>query len=174
MAGRGCSVKIQILRQEDGQDVFTDEINLPVALHSPLSVLKELLQDVAHIIVANQVLILCDLTDPDRNRDVHLDSSRDELTLFQCGVQQGSVLALHALGLNTASISRFDDLHKNRKEAAVNSDPRPIQTVSTAIKPDRANHSYNGIIFDVACKSPFEIDVVSVAVGGMLGRVVRI
>jgi hypothetical protein len=34
--------------------------------------------------------------------------------------------------------------------------------------------SYNGIIFDVECHGPFEVDVISVSIGGMLGRIVSI
>lgn len=172
MAGRGCTVKIRILRQEE-HEVQTDEISLPVALHSPLLVLKELLQDISHIVIENQVLILCDLSDPDRNNDTHLDSSKDEMTLFQCGVQQGSVLGLHALGLNTAHIAHFDDLQRN-KAAAISTDPRPVHTIATVVTPDQANHSFNGIIFNIRSKSPFELDIRSISVGGMLGRVVNI
>ena len=173
MAGRGCTVTVQILRQV-GQEVQTDEINLPVALHSPLSVLKALLRNVSQIEVENQVLILCDLSDPDRNNDVHLDHSKDDHTLFQCGIEQGSVLALHALGVSRDHVGHFGDLHKNKivTDAVHCNDRRPIQKLSTDITPDQANHSYNGIIFDVMSKSPFEVDITSLAVGGMLGRVV--
>jgi hypothetical protein len=171
MAGRGCTVKIQILRQE-GQSVQTDEVSLPVALHSPLVVLRALLQAVSHIDAADQVLILCDLSDPDRNNDVHLDSSKDEMTLFQCGVQQGSVLGLHALGISGNLAHRFDDLHSQAaKQAQLCTDPRPIHRIETDITPEQANHSYNGIVFNICSKSPYELDVRSVSVGGMLGRV---
>jgi hypothetical protein len=33
--------------------------------------------------------------------------------------------------------------------------------------------SYNGIVFDVECNGPFQIEIKSVFVAGMLGRVVR-
>lgn len=167
---------VRILRQV-GQEVHTDEIGLPVALHSPLSVLKDLLRDISHINVENQVLILCDLSDPDRNNDIHLDHSKDDHTLFQCGVEQGSVLALHALGISREQVGHFEDLHKNNVVTDAlhgGNDRRPVQSISTDITPGQANHSYNGIIFDVMSKSPFEVDISSVAVGGMLGRVVRV
>ena len=164
---------VQITRVQEEQEVETDEITLPVALHRPLLVLKELLQDISHIEVSNQVLILCDLSDPDRNNDIHLDSTKDEMTLFQCGVTQGSVLGLHALGVNTSHVEHFSDYHKNNQSARSGvGDPRLLHTISTDITPDQANHSYNGIIFNVYCKSPYELDISSVSVGGMLGRVV--
>ncbi len=34
--------------------------------------------------------------------------------------------------------------------------------------------SYNGIIFDVSTNGPFEVDILSVSVAGMLGRVVSL
>ncbi len=33
-------------------------------------------------------------------------------------------------------------------------------------------NSYNGVIFDVESHGPFEVDLVSVSIAGMLGRVV--
>jgi hypothetical protein len=46
-----------------------EEMVLPVALHSPLEVLKEQMQDITNILMTDQVLILCDLNDPERNND---------------------------------------------------------------------------------------------------------
>ena len=46
------------------------------------------------------------------------------------------------------------------------------RSLNTKITAARANHSYNGVIFDVMCNGPFEVDLLSVSVGGMLGRVV--
>jgi hypothetical protein len=46
-----------------------------------------------------------------------------------------------------------------------------IKTLHTDVTAAQANHSYNGIIFDVESKDTYEINVHSVSVGGMLGRV---
>jgi hypothetical protein len=168
MAGRGCTVTVQISRLVNNE-MQTDEISLPVALHSPLLVLKEMLQDISGIEMGNQVLILCDLTDADRNGDIHLDADRDEATLFQCGLRQGSVLTLHSVG-----ITRHDIVHASRKPVPQYADPRPKHYLSSQITPAAANHSYNGIIFSICSKSPYELDVFSFCVGGMLGRLVSL
>lgn len=210
MAGRGCTVTVRIARRVllEGEarhasahhsgagngasttgneasrvgDLETSEISLPVALHSPLSVLRSMLQHISGIDVAEQVLVLCDLTDPDRNRDVLLAEHWNDSTLGQCGIVNGSFLTLHALGIapdsgNTGS--SFHDLLRTRRDtkaaaAPVESDPRPMRELKTSIGPAEANHSYNGVMFDVHAKSPFEIDLYSVHVGGMLGRVVSL
>jgi hypothetical protein len=141
-----------------------------------------MLQSISGIDVAEQVLVLCDLTDPDRNRDVHLADHWNDSTLAQCGITDGSYLTLHALGVapdsgNTGS--NFHDLLRSRKETkasaatAAAADARPVLQLVTEITPADANHSYNGVMFDVHTKSPFEVDLYSVHVGGMLGRVVR-
>ena len=38
----------------------------------------------------------------------------------------------------------------------------PMYTLSTRLGPKDANHSYNGIIFDVEAKAPYEVLVTSV------------
>ena len=63
MANRGCTITVSLL-DSDGATM-----TLPVALHSPLSVLKDQLATITSISVQEQVLILCDLTDKDRNND---------------------------------------------------------------------------------------------------------
>jgi len=50
---------------------------------------------------------------------------------------------------------------------------QPIYMLSTPITAAQANHSYNGIIFDVMCKSPYQVNITAISVAGMLGRVVR-
>lgn len=94
MAGRGVTITINVL---EGQSDKVETLHLPVALHSPLEVLKQQLQDIVGIAVREQVLILLDLSDPDRNRDVLL-IGRDHESLRQCGIRRNSVLTLHALG----------------------------------------------------------------------------
>ena len=94
MAGRGCTICIQILGGATG-DGEIEEINLPVAVHSPLEVLKEQLEEICGIPLKDQVLILCDLSDPDRNSDRLL---QENITLYQTGIRNKSVLTLHGNG----------------------------------------------------------------------------
>ena len=50
----------------------------------------------------------------------------------------------------------------------------PLVTLITEITAAKANHSYNGIIFDIEVKGPFEVELHSVSIGGMLGPMVNI
>ena len=107
---------------------------------------------------SEQVIILLDLSDPDRNHDVELED--DYATLREHGVIQGSVLSVHAL---CASDGR-DHL---MQEAGNMSIPKFVEemrqedltTLVTPIGPAEADHSYNGIIFDIGCKGPYEIAI---------------
>ena len=177
MANRGCTVCITILGGSSG-DGKNEEISLPVALHSPLSVLKEQLQDLTDIAIADQVMILCDMTDVERNNDQLLEG-RDYMSLRDCGIRNGAVLTLHALGM---SAERKQQMQKEalKKKVAPILAVEPVnesnmkRSLNTKITAARANHSYNGVIFDVMCNGPFEVDLLSVSVGGMLGRVVSL
>ena len=175
MANRGCTVCITILGGSSGE-CHNEELSLPVALHSPLSVLKEQLQDLTDIAIPDQVLILCDLTDVERNNDTLLEG-RDYMSLRDCGIRNGAVMTLHALGM---SAERKQQMQKEvlKKKLSQNfvqthaSEENKKRTLDTNITAAAANHSYNGVIFDVMCNGPFEVDLLSVSVGGMLGRVV--
>lgn len=168
MAGRGCTITVKLLSGGTSEGEAED-ISLTVALHSPLEVLKDELAELTGIAREDQVLILCDLNDPDRNSDLLL-VGRDHMPLRQIGIAQDSVLTLHPLGITAEQ--RLQILRDTfaRKKSEVQE--RPTFTLETAITPNQADHSYNGIIFDVECNGPYEIDLVSVNVGGMLGRVV--
>ncbi len=67
MAGRGVNIIVKVLGQGE-----SGEMQLPVALHTPLEVLRVQLAQYTGIGVLDQMLILCDLSDPDRNKDVSL------------------------------------------------------------------------------------------------------
>ena len=178
MAGRGCTVSIAILGGAGG-DGQNEELSLPVALHSPLSVLKEQLEELTGINVRDQVMILCDLTDIERNNDVLLEG-RDYMSLRELQIKNGSVITLHALGMCA------EKKHKMIKEAVkkmtdVNNDSNVIlkeseiiRTLGTKITAAQANHSYNGVVFDVMSNGPFELELTSVSIAGMLGRVVSL
>jgi len=135
MAGRGCTIIIKLLGGANGQGDI-EELSLPVALHSPLHVLRDQLFQIVRIAPPEQVLILCDLSDPDRNSDVLLNG-RDFMTLSECGITSGSVLTLHALGLSaekkqTLLVEAFSNKaienHQN------------IQVLETDISPEEADH----------------------------------
>lgn len=51
MAGRGCTITVRLLTNDSQSEV----ISLPVALHSPLDVLKDLLRQQSDIPPNNQV-----------------------------------------------------------------------------------------------------------------------
>jgi hypothetical protein len=130
---------------------------------SPLHVLKDHLHDLTGITPPAQVLILCDLTDPDRNRDVVL-TGRDFDSLFDCGIQDGSFLTLHPLGLPRSTLGHETTPGVNVVDNSL--------FVETPITPAAADHSYNGVIFDVESKGSYETQILSLSFGGMRGRIV--
>lgn len=166
----GCSIRVEVLGGASGNGQ-SEELSLPVALHSPLEVLREQLEGLTNIRIQDQVLILCDLRDPERNSDVLL-TGRDHMTLRDCGIRNGAVLTLHALGLTAERKMSILNEAKQKKEHVIPVDVEPIYMLTTPITAAQANHSYNGIIFDVASTGSFEVDVTSIWIGGMLGRVV--
>ena len=179
MSGRGCTVCITILGGTDSAGSGSsknEELSLPVALHSPLSVLKEQLEELTGIPIADQVVILCDLSDVERNNDKLLEG-RDYMSLRDCGIKNGAVMTLHALGLSAERYaaerkSKMTKVVKEVDEEASVRDEDKKRTLETKITAARADHSYNGVLFDIKCNGPFEVDLLSVSVGGMLGRVV--
>ena len=165
MAGRGCTIEIRIHRStsssatnsvnttgnnlgtgtnttgDTGSDLEQNwnVIHLPVALHSPLLVLKEQLELISQISVQRQILILLDLTDPDRNSDVLLDN-RDSYSLRDIGIRQKSVLTLHSLGGTNLSETRVNTITKNEKVH------EKMHIIATRVNAAKADHSFNGVI----------------------------
>ena len=189
MAGRGVLIRIEVIG-----GATSGIISLPVALHSPLEVLREQLQELTNIPIADQVLILCNLEDRERNSDVLLDG-RDHLSLRQCGISNGSFLTLHPLGQHAQNNMRFNSEQlasagsvttsneavnkptstglstlRSPRSIAPSFDDLPPLVVESRINAANADHSYNGIIFDVVNKGPYEIQLNSISLGGMLGR----
>jgi len=169
MAGRGISLIVQLL---DGESGGVEEMSLPVALHAPLEVLRSQLHEATGIPSAQQVLILCDLKDSERNNDKLL-VGMDFLSLRDCGITCGSTLTLHSLGLTPElRKSLVANAQALSKTAAISdAASENIYTLSTAISAAQANHSYAGVIFDISVKGPHLVDVQSFSFGGMLGRV---
>jgi hypothetical protein len=136
---------------------------------SPLHVLRDHLREITGITSPSQVLILCDLTDPDRNRDVLLTAgTHDYQSLFECGIRDGSLLTLHPIGISR-QIQRNQEANNQQVNEEEESD---VYSVVTSITPAQADHSYNGVIFDIESRGPYETDIISFSFGGMLGRVV--
>jgi hypothetical protein len=139
MSGRGCTITIKILGGSTGNGEVED-MSLPVALHSPLLVLKEQLMDIVGIPLQDQVLILCDLTDPDRNNDKLLNG-RDHNTLRTCGIMNGSTLTLHALGISAEQKQQLTkDAMSNKKADCKDKNEKPRITLSTPIGAADADH----------------------------------
>jgi hypothetical protein len=166
MAGRGCTITIQVLggalRQND------HEISLPVALHTTLDVLKRQLSELTGIATQIQVLILCDLSDAERNNDKEL-SGLDNLSLREIGIKNNSFLTLHGIGLMESRTQLLNEALKKKLELnPIDLDSRVLMTPITA---SEANHSYNGIIFDIESIGPNEVEIISFSIAGMLGRV---
>jgi hypothetical protein len=174
MANRGCTICITVLGGSTGKN---EEFSIPVALHAPLSVLKEQLEDITGIAILDQVVILCDLTDVERNNDKLLEG-RDYMSLRECGIKNKAQISLHALGMSAekyAAERKAQMLKVVVEEEPENSREEDIKrTLATKITAAKADHSYNGVIFDVKCNGPFEVDLQSVLLGGMLGRVVSL
>jgi hypothetical protein len=161
MSGRGCTLHFEITKHS-GE---TNNVDVSVAAHSPLIVLKERLEELSDILIADQAIILCDLSDRDRNNDRLLSTTDDMKSLVECGIVDGSHLTLHPIGksLKRSSSSQSSSVENTSQE---------VHYAPTPISPAQADHSYNGIIFDVASKGTYEVTIVSVSVGGMLGRMV--
>lgn len=163
MAGRGCVIKVQITRNA-AETSSPEEISLQVALHSPLEVLKLQLQQMTRISLQSQVLILLDLSDADRNSDRLLEHEQNHITLRNLGIRQNSVLSLHSLGAmkNDATAEEVDSSDGVKEK---------VFSLSTLIPASRADHSYNGVIFNIASKGAFEVTIKSIHLAGMLSMV---
>ena len=173
MAGRGCTVKVQVLNPSRGGEAV-DEIFLPVALHSPLLVFKQRLAECSDIEVDDQVLIFCDLTDPDRNSDVVLNQDYDNISLRDCNFTADSLLTLHALGMSAerrAAVLREASTNAEAERQALVMKTKDTTIIATPTTAANADHSFNGIIFDVVAKGAYEVQVTSISLAGMLGRV---
>lgn len=140
MAGRGCTITIKVLGGSTGNGEVED-LSLPVALHSPLQVLKEQLMDIIGIPTEDQVLILCDLSDPDRNSD-RLLNGRDFDTLRACGIRNGSTLTLHALGISAEQKQKLTKDAMAGKVPVKSPNDKPRHVLSTPITAAEANHRY--------------------------------
>ena len=172
MAGRGCTVKVQVLNPSRGGDGI-DEIFLPVALHSPLLVFKQRLAECSDIDVNDQVLIFCDLSDPDRNSDVVLNQDYDNISLRDCNFTADSLLTLHALGMSAerrAALLRSAATNAEAEKQALELKTRNTVIMATPTTAANADHSFNGIIFDIVAKGAYEVQVASISLAGMLGR----
>ena len=58
-----------------------------------------------------------------------------------------------------------------KKKLAANPIDTDSKVVMTPVSAAQANHSYNGIIFDIESPGPYEVEIISFQIAGMLGRV---
>lgn len=137
MAGRGCTITVKLLGTGHDSNEAED-ISLPVALHSPLAILREQLAPISGIPPSDQILILCDLSDPDRNSDILL-VGRDHMSLRQIGIVNGSLLTLHPLGM-TAEMKQkiMKTAFANQKKLEIYD--RKVYSLDTDITPADADH----------------------------------
>lgn len=138
MSGRGCTITIKILGGSTGNGE-NEDMSLPVALHSPLLVLKEQLADLIGIAIADQVLILCDLSDVERNSDKLLVGV-DHMSLRNCGITNGSVLTLHALGMSAERKQKMAREALSNANKKLSANEKPIYKLDTHIVPAEADH----------------------------------
>jgi len=183
---RGCTVIVQLLNPSSGGGAsssagaagggsdISEEISLQVALHTPLGIFKSRLQDICGISADDQVLILCDLTDSDRNNDVHLGADYDNISLRDCRIRANSVLTLHALGVSAEKRALLLKDAADQKESQVEAFRKKTNgtaVLATPVTAAQADHSFNGIIFDLQSRGAYEVNIYSLSVAGMLGRV---
>ena len=91
------------------------------------------------------------------------------MSLRECGIRPGSTLTLHALGMSAEKKQQMtEQAFATMKAESENEGTVVLDTPTTA---EQADHSYNGIIFDVACNGPYEVDLLSIFIAGMLSRV---
>ncbi len=147
------------------------------------------------------MLIRCELSDPDRNHDRVLVG--DELTLRQLGVRHQDTLTLHQLGgelmtgqgssreLESGQGSSQTQLLEPTKSVIAEENAPNVNstgdyapdlstgdanafTVSSRISANNADHSYNGLVFDIEALDAYEVEITGIALAGMLGRLVRL
>ncbi len=163
------------------------QIVLDVARHAPLYILMDELEAKTGVHVERQSLVLID---PDDETDSLLLDD-DELPIHTFGVREGSRLLLTALedtpepenpldlvdvpdpsvdaAADYVDAARFFSLEppegspRATAPRALNARPSVYRRrLDTPIQPNRANHSFNGVMFDVKPKGPFEVVVSSI------------
>jgi|EP01046_Picozoa_sp_COSAG06_P043313 hypothetical protein len=179
MAGRGINLSVEF----DGE-----HLQLNVARHAPLYILMDELAAKTGVAAELQSLVLIDEEDETDSR--LLDN--EDMPLYHLGVRDGSRLLLTALEdtpdwqePTMVSDSRQEDIDADAEAAAQffvleppRGSPRAMapkalesrpsvyrRRLDTPIQPRRANHSFNGVMFDVKPKGPFEVMVSSIWVG---------
>ena len=98
--------------------------------------LKEQLHSLTRIAICDQVLILCDLSDTERNSDKILQGL-DDLTLRECNIKADSFLTLHALGVK-AEAEQNSKLSADETDISKKKDN--VVTLDTPITAAQADH----------------------------------
>ena len=170
MAGRGCNIFLRVHRSSE---LFhSDEHTLPVALHSPLSVLKDHIVNITGIPYMEQQVALVE--EGERSVGGVMPMENEWRTLREYGVRDGSVVKVQPSGGFSVEYTPGETTDKSQIEnapARVGASMLRKSTLATAILARQADHSYNGILFDVTTKGPYCVSITSISVAGMLGRV---
>lgn len=97
------------------------------------------------------------------------------MSLRDIGIRDGSVLTIHPLGTNAEKLhiqNKIASLKiKDKYKPKIEPNAPELHILETPVSPKEADHSYNGIIFDISVKGHRECEIVSLSLGGMLGRV---
>ena len=101
--------------------------------------MKEQLATLTGIPVPDQVIILCDLNDVERNSDTLLNG-REYFSLRDCGIVNGSILTLHALGMNAELKQKMTTEALNKLSKDKNKDDIVYHILHTPITAAQANH----------------------------------
>lgn len=178
MAGRGVTVAVEF----DGS-----HFELHVAGHAPLYILMDELTEKTGVHAELQSLVLID---PEDETDSRLLDD-EELPLYTLGLRDGSRLLLTALeetpdfmdpadeggpdppgvcpdadtelAAQLFSLDQPEGSPRAKAPRALNARPSVYRRkLDTPIQPNRANHSFNGVMFDVKPKGPFEVVVSSI------------
>jgi hypothetical protein len=129
-----------------------------------VEVLLEQLGNISKIPVEQQVLILLNLDDPDRNTDRVIDlEAAGHRSLREIGIVNNAVLTLHSLGAVKQSAKE--------RRVIIAKKPEIRHRLNTVVHPRQADHCFNGIIFNIASKGPYEVVIKSIFLGGMLGHI---
>jgi len=147
MAGRGVRINVTI-------DATGEDIEVFIARHSPLSLLKQKLSRRTGIAPRLQslVLVLHDATDSMLLEDDH------EL-IQHLGITHGSRLLMSTLSEVSPASQRSQVARALSVESPYegSADRQAQRKLVTPVQPRDANHSYNGVMFDIKPKGPYEV-----------------
>ena len=149
-----------------------------MALHSPVSVLKAQLAKLTQIAAHDQDLThVMEEWAQGANGQPVLSTEEIRMTgdgaLGSYGLRDGSVIRLIPLSGFEEAVPDGEDEEESETDAPAGllEASMSSHSIMSTIGPAEADHSYNGILFDISAKAPFQVAITSVHVGGMLGHI---